>query len=39
MMGKCFNMLENLVGDSQALGRALAGEDLSYKDGLELMNC
>ncbi|MDH5568843.1 MAG: radical SAM protein [Nitrosopumilus sp.] len=31
-------MLEQLVGDSQALDRALAGEELSYKDGLELMN-
>ncbi|HJJ21662.1 MAG: CofH family radical SAM protein [Crenarchaeota archaeon] len=31
-------MLEQLIGDSQALDRALAGEELSYKDGLELMN-
>ena len=31
-------MLEQLVGDSQALDRAIAGEDLSYNDGLELMN-
>ena len=31
-------MLEQLVGDSQALDRAIAGEELSYKDGLELMN-
>jgi len=31
-------MLEQIVGDSQALDRALAGEELSYKDGLELMN-
>jgi len=31
-------VLEQLVGDSQALDRALAGEELSYKDGLELMN-
>ena len=31
-------MLEQLVGDSQALDRALAGEELSYKDGLELMD-
>jgi aminodeoxyfutalosine synthase len=31
-------MLEQLVGDSQALDRALAGEELSYNDGLELMN-
>ena len=37
-MGKRINMLEQLVGDSQALDRALAGEELSYKDGLELMN-
>ena len=31
-------MLEELVRDSQALDRAIAGEELSYKDGLELMN-
>jgi aminodeoxyfutalosine synthase len=31
-------MLERLVGDSQALDRALAGQELSYKDGLELMD-
>jgi len=31
-------MLEQLVGDSQALDRALSGEELSYKDGIELMN-
>ena len=31
-------MLEQLVGDSQALDRAIAGQELSYKDGLELMN-
>jgi aminodeoxyfutalosine synthase len=31
-------MLEQLVGDSQALDRALAGEELSYNDGIELMN-
>jgi aminodeoxyfutalosine synthase len=31
-------MLEQLVGDSQALDRALSGEELSYKDGVELMN-
>ena len=31
-------MLEQIVGDSQALDRALAGEELSYKDGLELMD-
>jgi aminodeoxyfutalosine synthase len=31
-------MLDQLVGDSQALDRAIAGEELSYKDGLELMN-
>ena len=31
-------MLERLVGDSQALDRALAGEELSYNDGIELMN-
>lgn len=37
-MEKRTRMLEQLVGDSQALDRALAGEELSYKDGLELMN-
>ena len=37
-MGKSTSMLEQLVGDSQALDRALAGEELSYKDGMELMN-
>jgi len=37
-MNKPHNMLEQLVGDSQALDRAIAGEELSYKDGLELMN-
>ena len=31
-------MLDQIVGDSQALDRALAGEELSYKDGLELMD-
>jgi aminodeoxyfutalosine synthase len=31
-------MLEQLVGDSKALDRAIAGEELSYDDGLELMN-
>ena len=31
-------MLGQLVGDSQALDRAIAGEELSYKDGLELMD-
>ena len=31
-------MLEELAADSQALDRAIAGEELSYKDGLELMN-
>lgn len=31
-------MIEQLVGESQALDRAIAGEELSYNDGLELMN-
>lgn len=31
-------MLEQLMGDSKALDRAIAGEELSYNDGLELMN-
>lgn len=38
MIGKNPRMLEQLAGDSQALDRAIAGEELSYKDGLELMN-
>ena len=37
-MRKLMSMLEQLIGDSQALDRALAGEELSYKDGIELMN-
>ncbi len=31
-------MLNGLAGDSRALDRAIAGEELSYKDGVELMN-
>lgn len=31
-------MLEQLVGESQALDRAIAGDELSFKDGMELMN-
>ena len=31
-------MLEQLVKDSQALDRAIAGQELSFKDGIELMN-
>jgi len=31
-------VLEQLIGDSHALDRAIAGEELSYNDGLELMN-
>ena len=31
-------MLEQLVGESQALDRAIAGQELSLKDGMELMN-
>ena len=38
LMRKSTSMLEQLVGDSQSLDRALAGEELSYKDGMELMN-
>ena len=30
-------VLEQIIGDSQALDRAIAGEELSYNDGLELM--
>ncbi|MFB5631095.1 MAG: radical SAM protein [Nitrosopumilaceae archaeon] len=31
-------MLEQLVGESKALDHAIAGEELSFKDGMELMN-
>ena len=31
-------MLEQLAGQSQALDRAIAGESLSFDDGMELMN-
>ena len=31
-------MLEQLVGRSQALEKAMAGEELSFDDGMELMN-
>jgi len=31
-------VLENLVKESQALDRAIAGEELSFDDGMELMN-
>ncbi len=31
-------MLEQLVGESRALERAIAGEELSFEDGMELMN-
>ena len=31
-------MLEKLIKDSNALQKAIAGEELSYSDGLELMN-
>ena len=31
-------MLDILTSDSRALDRAIAGEELSYKDGIELMN-
>lgn len=31
-------MLEQLVGHSQALDRAIAGEELSFDDGMELIN-
>jgi aminodeoxyfutalosine synthase len=31
-------MLEQLVGESKALDRAIAGEELSFNDGMELMN-
>ena len=30
-------MLEKLVGESRALERVIAGEDLSMEDGMELM--
>ncbi len=31
-------MLEQLIGKSKALDRAIAGQELSFSDGLELMN-
>ena len=31
-------MLETLIGESQALERAVAGEELSFQDGMELMD-
>ena len=31
-------MLEQLIGESKALDRAIAGEELSFDDGMELMN-
>lgn len=31
-------MLDQLVQDSSALDKAISGEELSYKDGIELMN-
>ena len=31
-------MLEQLVDQSKALDKAMAGEELSFDDGLELMN-
>ena len=31
-------MLEDLVSESRALERAISGEELSYNDGMELMN-
>jgi aminodeoxyfutalosine synthase len=31
-------VLEQLMGNSKALDRAIAGEELSYDDGMELMN-
>jgi len=31
-------MLEQLVGDSKALERAISGDELSFKDGMDLMN-
>ena len=34
-MRRVMSMLEQLIGDSQALDRALAGEELSYNDGIE----
>lgn len=34
----CERVLENLVSECQALDRAIAGEELSFKDGMELMN-
>ena len=38
MIQRITTMLDQLVGDSKALDRAIAGEELSYNDGMELMN-
>ena len=32
------NMLEELIGESRVLERAIAGEELDMNDGMELMN-
>src|SRR5574338_589916 len=37
-LGSVCGMLEQLIGNSKALEKAIAGEDLSYDDGVELMN-
>ena len=31
-------MLEQLIGQSKALEKAIAGEELSFDDGMELLN-
>ena len=31
-------MLENMIGKSTAIDRAMAGEELTFDDGMELMN-
>ena len=33
-----YYMLETLIGESQALERAASGEELTFNDGIELMN-
>ena len=32
------DMLEQLIGSSKAIDKAIAGEELTYDDGMELMN-
>jgi aminodeoxyfutalosine synthase len=35
---RTFNLLTHISGGTPALEKALAGEELSYEDGVQLMN-